>query len=82
MTVLTFRDVSKFSSVNTANKVINRNNGKIWTWEKPVTLYTSLRRCLGKLCKNVIAIEFGLLCQKLWGMLAVADVFIEHSCSL
>ena len=31
---------------------------------------------------TVIAIEFGLLYQKLWGMLAAADVFIEHSCSL
>ena len=82
MTVLTIRDVSKFFSVNTANKVININNGKIWTWEKPVKLFTSFRRCLGKLCRNIIAMEFGLLCQKLWGMLAVADVFIEYSCSL
>ena len=59
------------------NEVLIRNNGKITS----ETVHQS-SACIEKLCKNVIVIESGLPCQKLWGMLALADVFIEHTCCL
>ena len=51
------------------------NNSKMWTFEEPNKIYIVGKVLMGAI-RNLIFIEFELLCQKLW---AFMSIYQNHS---